>query len=290
MPDIEAVDPAETRRSTPAATDSRARAAIQAALEHRLKTGTDSFAFEALISGVSTISDTALEAENGSSMRALDDGLRAPVPVFQPEFAVIHEVQPGLAPRAGEHLVPHTEHTIHIRPFTAIALVVLVAAATSLTATIGYLRLMPQRAAIATPPSLNYVSKGLPNPALTPGDRGPAPLLSFRLGDDLRQQVFKEYGLNGADPKYTVCMLIPGSLGGTTELKNLFPTTRWFADLKVRLDKKLTDEVNSGALTMAQAEAELKADWIKAMHRHGVRNYGAHDRAASDKIEKTLNW
>jgi hypothetical protein len=138
--------------------------------------------------------------------------------------------------------------------------------------------------------SKSWISRGLPNPALTPGDRGTQPIVSFQIGDDTRKEVFAAYGLVPMDSKYALCLLIPASLGGTIEAKNLFPATLWFADLKSRLDKQLVEEVAAGRISADEAAAELKTDWIRAMHRHKVRNYGMHDKQSAAKVEQALHW
>ncbi len=264
----------------------RPRAPVQAGLEQRLRAGSDSFAFDTLLAGVSTMNGMASNAVYDAPLGA--DDAQGIVPRASSQV-----VMPGpasLATRHGQELVPHAEHAFQIRPLTALALIVIVALATSISATALYLRMSGFRNTSQTNPSTNWVGRGLPNPALTPGERTSNRLLSFKLGDDLKQQVFTSYGLDPSDPKYRLCLLIPASLGGTTEPKNLFPATRWFADLKSRLDKQLTDEVAAGKLTDAQAEMELKTDWIRTMHRHKIRNYGLNDKKAADKVENTLNW
>jgi hypothetical protein len=71
---------------------------------------------------------------------------------------------------------------------------------------------------------------------------------------------------------------------------NIFPTTPWFADLKRRLDRQLTQKVVNGEVALSRAQEELKTNWIAAAHRHYVRNYGSDNLDEARKIENRLNW
>jgi hypothetical protein len=142
-----------------------------------------------------------------------------------------------------------------------------------------------------TPPpmvALNpLVKQGLPDPNLTPGDVGPNTGL---VSPETRRAVLRSYGINQDDPQYVLNTLIPASMGGSNRAANLFPTTRWFARLKVRLDATLTARVNSGAISVVDARAQLQANWIRAAHKHNVRNYGQRDPAKAKTIEDRLAW
>jgi hypothetical protein len=92
-----------------------------------------------------------------------------------------------------------------------------------------------------------------------------------------RRDVFALYGKDENDPKLVLARVIPLELDGTSGVKNLFPTTRWFAELKSRLDRRLTAEVQSGKLTIEEAHALLAENWIRASHQYGLRNFGETD-------------
>jgi hypothetical protein len=131
---------------------------------------------------------------------------------------------------------------------------------------------------------------GLPDPSLTPGERTATPQANSSIPETTAAQVLAAYDVSN-DPKRTVvCRLIPASLGGTANAKNLFPVTPWFAGLKTRLDKYLTDQVKAGKITVQQAEKELKSNWIQAVHAHNIRNYGANDAAKAREMDDKLRW
>jgi hypothetical protein len=104
------------------------------------------------------------------------------------------------------------------------------------------------------------------------------------------KKVKEAYGALPGDIRSEVVRLIPPELGGTDNLKNLFLTTPWFAGLKSRLDQKLIGLVRSGQITLEQAETDLTSNWVRATHKHYVRNYGAGDSAAARKIEDNNRW
>jgi hypothetical protein len=135
-----------------------------------------------------------------------------------------------------------------------------------------------------------YIAKGLPDPALTPGQVDSKTPGSEKVADVARRQVFESYGLDPSDPKYVLAHLVPPALGGTDDSSNLFPLTPWFGDLKVRCDKKMAELVATGTITAQQAEAEIKTNWISAMHVHYVRNYGASTAQEARNEEENRSW
>jgi hypothetical protein len=110
------------------------------------------------------------------------------------------------------------------------------------------------------------------------------------IPSEVRQAVFRSYGVNPDDSRFVLCTLIPLSLGGSERSSNLFPTTRWFAKLKVRVDAALTAQVKSGGLTPQAARAQLQSDWIKAAHSNYVRNYGQRNPVKAKALEDRLAW
>jgi hypothetical protein len=155
------------------------------------------------------------------------------------------------------------------------------------------------RAAVQAPPVADqplykspseYAKKGLPDPKLTPGERGPVGAESDKVSAEVEAKVFASYGLDPNDGRYVLNRLIPRTLDGTANAANLYPSTPWFRDLKKRLDKKLTQLVRSNQLTVKQAEADLRENWVMAVHKHYVRNYGAGDQQKAKEIEETVPW
>jgi hypothetical protein len=133
-------------------------------------------------------------------------------------------------------------------------------------------------------------SPGLPDPTLTPGERVSTPQASDPIPEATAKQVLAAYKVSDDPKRNVLCRLIPASLGGTSNPKNLFPTTPWFADLKARLDKYLTGQVKAGKMTAEQAEKELKNNWIQAVHTYNIRNYGVNDAAKAKETEDKLRW
>jgi hypothetical protein len=136
----------------------------------------------------------------------------------------------------------------------------------------------------------DWTRRGLPDPALTPGERGAATIAVMHIPDEERRQIFASYGVDPHDTRYVLCQLIPGKLQGTISPKNLFPTTPWFQDLKSRLDSRLVELVQSNQITVERAETELQTNWVQAMHAHYVRNYGEKDAKRAREKEETLHW
>ena len=145
---------------------------------------------------------------------------------------------------------------------------------------------------VPSTPDINLTArKGMPHPPLTPGARKDQPQPDGDIPRDAQEKVFAAYGMPPTvAQQYVVVRLIPAGIGGTMDPWNLFPTTPWFADLKSRLDKKLVDLVASGQMTAAQAEAELKDDWVKATHRYYIRNYGIPNPNEAREKENSLKW
>ena len=112
-----------------------------AGLEQRLRAGSDSFAFDTLLAGVSTMNGTASESVYDAPRRAPEHPPEGIIPISSNGPPVMRESGAKLAARDGRELVPHADHTVQIRPFAALALVVLIALATSVSATMVYLRL-----------------------------------------------------------------------------------------------------------------------------------------------------
>jgi hypothetical protein len=96
--------------------------------------------------------------------------------------------------------------------------------------------------------------------------------------------------LDPYDTRYVISHLIPASLGGTNDPKNLFPQTVWFANLKHRLDLFFEKQVQDQQITPRQAHGELTSNWIQAVHAHYIRDYGLTDPNESRKKEDALHW
>jgi hypothetical protein len=123
------------------------------------------------------------------------------------------------------------------------------------------------------------VSPILPNPVMTPGVADPNGTrenicLSGYSGSvrnvsgRTKTQVFQEYMLDRTKEKYEVDHLISLELGGSNDIKNLWPqsfeTKPWNAHVKDKLENRLHREICDGILTVEEAQEAIKTDWIKS--------------------------
>lgn len=89
----------------------------------------------------------------------------------------------------------------------------------------------------------------------------------------LRQQVFREYGINDMRPNaYEVDYLITPELGGATNsIRNLWPepySAVWNAHVKDELEERLHGLVCTGQLDLATAQRDISRDWIGAYKKY----------------------
>ncbi|HVF69993.1 MAG TPA: hypothetical protein VM940_00110 [Chthoniobacterales bacterium] len=113
----------------------------------------------------------------------------------------------------------------------------------------------------------------LPNPKLTPGrvaateeDRG-------GVTPAIEQKLFKRYRLPWARrAEFKIDHLIPPELGGAATVDNLWPQSLrakpYGPDRKELLAEVLLAKVRSGKMTIAQAQEEIRRDWIDAFIDH----------------------
>jgi hypothetical protein len=248
---------------------------------------TGDFEFGALLKGVGG------EEREASPREPFRSVLPERVPSAEESF---RPVLPGPAPAAPSS-APAARRGMPVAGWIGIAL--------ALAIPVGFFigNSMSGQRAVATPPSATgAIAKateatggrkpGMPDPALTPGHRLPNARKEVVISEAARLQVLKAYGIDpeGEGKKMVIVRLIPASLGGTEEPANLFPTTPWFVDLKVRLDRYLADQVLRGGMTVEEAEKVLTTNWIAALHRYNIRNYGHADRKAAEETEKKLSW
>jgi hypothetical protein len=89
----------------------------------------------------------------------------------------------------------------------------------------------------------------------------------------LREQVFDEYGIQGADPRaYEVDYLITPALGGADDIHNLWPHSSsagvWNASVKDALEDRLREMVCDGSLELTVAQQEIATNWIAAYKKY----------------------
>jgi hypothetical protein len=93
----------------------------------------------------------------------------------------------------------------------------------------------------------------------------------------LRQKVLQEYGIPNADAgNYEVDYLIAPGLGGTEDIRNLWPepntSQAWNSHVKDDLEERLHQLVCSGKLDLPTARREIATDWIGAYKKYFSTN------------------
>jgi anti-sigma factor RsiW len=89
----------------------------------------------------------------------------------------------------------------------------------------------------------------------------------------LQRRVFEEYGISHVEPQaYEVDYLITPALGGSDDIRNLWPqsysATTWNARVKDMLEDYLREQVCSGRLDLATAQRDISSDWIAAYRKY----------------------
>jgi len=128
----------------------------------------------------------------------------------------------------------------------------------------------------------------VPNRSLTPGAVRAVTLkdICSSTDDDLdprvpastERAVFQEYGLPSSEParKYQIDYLVNPQLGGTNDIKNLWPepysNARWNAQAKDELEQHLHQMVCDRTVDLVVAQREIATDWIAAYKKYVGRN------------------
>jgi hypothetical protein len=123
----------------------------------------------------------------------------------------------------------------------------------------------------------------VPNRSLTPGGTREVTISEVCsvpqeqvIGDvsvSLRQKVLREYGITHARPEdYEIDYLIAPRLGGTEDIRNLWPEPyrgrMWNARVKDALEERLHEMVCSGQLDIHTAQHDIATDWIAAYKKY----------------------
>jgi hypothetical protein len=123
----------------------------------------------------------------------------------------------------------------------------------------------------------------LPNPALTPGATRPIGFddicsmdhdeVVIPISASMRQKIFDEYGIGGRPfEDYEVDYLITPGLGGSDDIRNLWPQPRynamWNSFVKDRLEDYLHQMVCQRRLSLATAQKDVATDWISAYKKY----------------------
>ena len=91
--------------------------------------------------------------------------------------------------------------------------------------------------------------------------------------DNLEKEQLKQYGYQDVSPQhYQMDHLIPLALGGNpTDIKNIWPqvlVTKWSARRKDYLEEYLHSKVCKGAITLKDAQDQIRTDWIEAYKKY----------------------
>jgi hypothetical protein len=93
------------------------------------------------------------------------------------------------------------------------------------------------------------------------------------VSNSMRNEVFEEYGImNARAEDYEIDYLIAPGLGGTEDIRNLWPqpfkSEKWNAHVKDELEERLHQMVCSGDLDLPTAQREIANDWIAAYKKY----------------------
>jgi anti-sigma factor RsiW len=93
------------------------------------------------------------------------------------------------------------------------------------------------------------------------------------VSNSLRQQVLEEYKIVNARPdEYEIDYLIAPGLGGTEDIRNLWPepyqAQPWNARVKDALEQRLHEMVCNGKLDLHTAQRDIATDWIAAYKKY----------------------
>ena len=123
----------------------------------------------------------------------------------------------------------------------------------------------------------------IPNHVLTPGATRPVTLAEICPLDDAdldpdvapskRQAVFDAYGIKPktTSKEYQVDYLINPQLGGTDDIRNLWPepyTAIWNARAKDTLERRLHQMVCERQIDLESAQRDIASDWIAAYKKY----------------------
>ena len=105
----------------------------------------------------------------------------------------------------------------------------------------------------------------------------------------IQRQVFAEYGMPNAETRaYEVDYLITPALGGSDDIRNLWPQpyagSPWNAYVKDALEDHLRRMVCNGQLDLATAQHEIASNWVAAYKKyfHTRRPLPQHQRIRHD--------
>ena len=87
------------------------------------------------------------------------------------------------------------------------------------------------------------------------------------VSEATKKKVFREYNISPKEDKFEVDHLISLEIGGSNDIRNLWPqsydTTPWNAHVKDKLENKLHKMICDGIITKEDAQKQISTDWIK---------------------------
>jgi hypothetical protein len=122
----------------------------------------------------------------------------------------------------------------------------------------------------------------LPDPVLTPGAIMTSDVAavctpgyaksSRHVAGKVKARVYAEYGIASHQPgEYEIDHLISLELGGSNDIKNLWPesyqTEPWNAHVKDKLEDRLHHLVCTGQMRIEEAQQAIASDWVAAYLR-----------------------
>lgn len=113
----------------------------------------------------------------------------------------------------------------------------------------------------------------LPNPKLTPGRVARTDADRRGVTAQMERKVFARYRLPWSRrPEFKIDHLIPLGLGGADSIDNLWPQSLrarpYGTDRKELLEEVLQSRIAKGQITLAQAQEQIRTDWIDAFIDH----------------------
>lgn len=156
-----------------------------------------------------------------------------------------------------------------------------------------------------TPDPDNPQAPILPDPKMTPGDTldvassdvctpGYTKLVR-NVPSEVKKEVYAAYGITHREQgEFEVDHLISLELGGSNDIKNLWPesylTEPWNAKVKDQLENELHAEICDGWIDMKTAQHEIATDWIAAYKKHFHTDQPLSERDAAHIYNKRGGW
>jgi anti-sigma factor RsiW len=207
-------------------------------------------------------------------------GRRAKIERASDDFVEAHHQSPGLPPidNARSRLQTQLADAAVVvqqksrrRPVPLFAYAALLLMAATLVGLVLHFRIVGVGAASIpdaelTPGAMHSVTREDVCASPTRDDSEPVP-------SSLASTVFEKYGIDNPQPRaYEVDHLITPALGGSTDIRNLWPQPysdgTWNARVKDALEDHLHRLVCDGELELSTAQSDISADWIAAYKKY----------------------